>query len=174
MTRHCLCAPTGNARSHNSIFLNAFEAQNLFQNDLDNGGFGLWYWLNVQEEKLQDPMWPMQWPSSSKVASVNLRQKMTGSKNGGGLACLICCSNNSRESLFGTPLSTEPGNLILKDFLAILVFHLLSYHPPLWKSCRCIYSHPRPQRTWPLSKVICQPNFIHRDQRCLRPTKTKT
>ena len=82
MTRHCLCAPTGNARSHNSIFLNAFEAQNLFQNDLDNGGFGLWYWLNVQEEKLQDPMWPMQWPSSSKVASVNLRQKMTGSKNG--------------------------------------------------------------------------------------------
>ena len=38
MTRHCLCAPTGNARSHNSIFLNAFEAQNLFQNDLDNGG----------------------------------------------------------------------------------------------------------------------------------------
>ena len=38
MTRQCLCAPTGNARSHNSIFLNAFEAQNLFQNDLDNGG----------------------------------------------------------------------------------------------------------------------------------------
>ena len=82
MTRQCLCAPTGNARSHNSIFLNAFEAQNLFQNDLDNGGFGLWYWLNVQEEKLQEPMWPMQWPSSSKVASVNLKQKMTGNKNG--------------------------------------------------------------------------------------------
>ena len=82
MTRQCLCAPTGNARSHNSIFLNAFEAQNLFQNDLDNGGFGLWYWLNVQEEKLQEPMWPMQWPSSSKVARVNLKQKMTGSKNG--------------------------------------------------------------------------------------------
>ena len=46
------------------------------------GGFGLWYWLNVQEEKLQEPMWPMQWPSSSKVARVNLKQKMTGGKNG--------------------------------------------------------------------------------------------
>ena len=56
-----------------SIFLNAFEAQNLFQNDLDKGGIGFGDWLNVQEEKLQEPMWPMQWPSSSKVASVSLR-----------------------------------------------------------------------------------------------------
>ena len=46
----------------------------------------------------------------------------------------------------GTRQSGIGGNI----FAHMMVY---AHHLPRWKSCRCKYSHPRPQHTWPPSEI---------------------
>ena len=97
-------------------------------------------------------MCPMQWPSSSKVASVNLafskRWRRNLTEAGIIQTCSTCCSSNSRESLAGKPLSMAPSNRL-----------------PPWKSCRCRCCRRHPQRTSPPSAW-----FHQQRQRWVRPS----
>ena len=154
MTRHCLCAPTGNARSHNSIFLNAFEAQNLFQNDLETMvglGLGLDVGWIFKRRSSRSPCGRCSGPRRRRWPGSTWDKEPIVEENNQWVNLL----NLLLKQLSGIPLldTVVRGTRQSGDEGDILMFLiLLSHHLPRWKNCRCKCSRPRPRRTWPPSE----------------------